>query len=461
MIEKKIQIVVVEDNETMRDGLVEVLTLFGYKVESFERAETALHHLQTQTPDILVSDYKLPGITGLDLLEKMKSRYPEVAVVLITAFGSIELAVQAMQKGAADFITKPFSADEIGVKVERIIEQQVARKRLAKSEAENKYHRNIVDEKFNHGDIIGAAPAMQQVFKKIQKVAHTDASVIIYGESGTGKELVGWALHKNSHRREKPFIRVNCSALAEGLLESELFGHEKGAFTGAHRRKLGRFELAHEGTIFLDEIGEISPAMQVKLLRVLQEKEVERVGGETTIPVDVRIIAATNKNLEKEVEAGRFRDDLFYRLHIVPITLPPLRHRPEDIPLLAAHFLNRARKSFQRPDLELAPSAIKMLGEYHFPGNVRELENIIERAAVLSDSALLEADDLPLLVKKPTSVFMFPDDQLDLNETLAKMESALIEHALKLSHGVKAEAARKLGIKTTTLLYKISKYEMD
>ncbi len=457
-----LRIAVVEDNETMREGLEQVLQHFGHEVVSFGNGENALKQLRNgDKADVLISDYKLPGMNGLDLLGKAREHLPELEMMMITAFGSIDLAVQAMQKGAADFITKPFSADEIGVKVERIAERLLQRRKLRKLEAENQYFRREVEAEFNAGEIIGAAPSMQAVFKTIEKVAKTDATVIIFGESGTGKELVARAIHKNSARRENPFVRVNCGALAEGVLESEMFGHEKGSFTGALRKKLGRFELANEGTIFLDEIGDISPSMQVRLLRVLQEREFERVGGEETIHVDVRVIAATHRDLKAEVDAGRFREDLYYRLHIVPLTIPPLRQRLDDVTALANHFLTRAKSAFNRPGLQLDEQALQALAEYHWPGNVRELENVIERSAVLCDGDTISVEDLPLLVKDESAMLTLSEDEMDLNKAVDQVERALIERAMKLAHGVKAEAARKLGIKTTTLLYKLSKFGIE
>jgi DNA-binding NtrC family response regulator len=459
-MKEALHIFVVEDNATMRQGLEQVLAQLGFRVTAFERAENALARLSRSQPDILVTDYKLPGIDGVAFLEQARAARNNLEVVLITAFGSIELAVQAMQAGAADFITKPFSPDEIGVKLERLRQRILDRRELDRLAAENQYLRNQVEGEFNYGDIIGNAPAMQEVFRTLAKVAPTDSSVIIYGESGTGKELIARALHKNSLRREQAFIRVNCGVLAEGVLESELFGHEKGAFTGALRRKPGRFELAHRGTIFLDEIGDIPLGTQVKLLRVLQEKEFERVGGEETVRVDVRVIAATNRNLKEDVVAGRFREDLYYRLHIVPITLPPLRQRLNDLPVLVEHFLKRLGGELRKPGLVLDESALAAMRDYHWPGNIRELENILERAAVLCEGTRITIADLPPLVKDRAAVFSLPDDNLDLNATLEQIEKALIERAMTRAHGVKAEAARILGIKTTTLLYKLGKYGM-
>ncbi|MDQ7053463.1 MAG: sigma-54 dependent transcriptional regulator [candidate division KSB1 bacterium] len=457
----KPRVLVIEDNATMLDGLEQVLTYFEYPVQGVQKAEDALKAMRESVPDIVICDYKLPGMDGITVLEKIKADYPQVEVILITAFGSIELAVEAMQKGAADFITKPFSADEIGVKLERLAQQLAERQELARLTAENQYLRDRDAGEFNYGEIIGRSETIQGVFRTIEKVAPTDASVIIYGESGTGKELVARALHKKSPRRDGPFIRVNCGALAEGVLESELFGHEKGAFTGALRRRPGRFELAHGGTLFLDEIGDIPLATQVKLLRVLQEKEFERVGGEETIRVDVRIIAATHKNLQQEVKEGRFREDLFYRLHIVPITLPPLRDRLEDVPLLAEHFLRRLQAELKKPGLRIESEALKRLQAYSWPGNVRELENVLERAAVLCENNVITASDLPPLDGGRDDRGLISDENLNLNATLARVEQMLIRRALEKAGGVKSRAAQLLGLRTNTLFYKMEKYGLE
>ncbi len=456
-----LHIIVVEDNQTMREGLQQVLTHLGHTVSSFEKAEPALAFLQRETADLAIADYKLPGMNGIDFIGKARAVRPGIELVLITAFGSIELAVQAMQQGAADFITKPFSVDEIGVKIDRIAEAIRSRRVMQQLQDENRYLREEVAQEFNQGEIIGTSAQMQEIYKIIARAARSEASVIIYGESGTGKELVARALHKNSPRHHMPFIKVNCGALAEGIIESELFGHEKGAFTGALHRKRGRFELADHGTIFLDEIGEITPAIQIKLLRVLQEQEFERVGGEETLRVDVRIIAATNRDLQKEVEAGRFREDLYYRLHILPITLPPLRERLGDVPELARFFLEKLKRKHALIAREIDAHALAVLQEYHWPGNVRELENIIERAAVLCDHEVIGVDDLPPLSRDADAFLLQDHGDSDLTSILEKVERSLIRQAMRQAHGVKAEAARRLGIKTTTLMYKLSKYGLD
>ncbi len=454
----QLQIFIIEDNATMREGLEQVVRRLGHEAKTYASAEPAITALVAHPADIIISDYRLPGMDGLAFLEQVKLLQPTCEVIVITAFGSIDLAVQAMQKGAADFITKPFSPDELTVKLERLAERLRQRRELENLQAENLYLRQQEESQFNFGEIIGQSAPMQEVFRILKKAAPTDSSLIIYGESGTGKELVARAIHKNSSRSNGPFIRVNCGALTETLLESELFGHEKGAFTGALKRKRGRFELAHCGTIFLDEIGDISPALQIKLLRVLQEKEFERVGGEETVSVDVRVVAATHRNLKEEVAAGRFREDLYYRLHIVPINLPPLRQRPDDLPVLADHFLQRLGRELRKPNLQIDPAVLEMMKNYHWPGNVRELENVLERAAVLCEAEHITVADLPPLVKDRSAVFQLPSENLDLNRTLEEVERALIERAMSRAHGVKAEAARLLGIKATTLLYKLEKY---
>ena len=456
----KLHLYLIEDNAAMREGLEQVARRQGHEVKSFERAEAALQALATAPADLILSDYRLPGMNGLELLEKVKALRPACEVMVMTAFGSIELAVQAMQKGAADFITKPISPEELTLKLERFAQRLAQRRELESLQEQNLYLREQEEKQFNFGEIIGQAQPMQEVFRMLQKVAPTDSSVIIYGESGTGKELVARAIHKNSNRSTGPFVRVNCGALSETLLESELFGHEKGAFTGALKRKLGRFELAQAGTIFLDEIGDISPNLQIKLLRVLQEKEFERVGGEETVSVDVRVIAATHRNLKEEVASDRFREDLYYRLHIVPINLPALRQRLDDLPVLVEHFLQRLGHELRKPNLHIAPAALDMMRNYHWPGNVRELENVLERAAVLCEGADITLADLPPLVKDRNAILSLSDDNLDLNKTLEEVERAMLERAMTRAHGVKAEAARILGIKTTTLLYKLGKYGM-
>jgi two-component system response regulator HydG len=442
----------------MREGIARVVEKMGAVPIVATDAPQALQALAKSDFDVVVTDYKLPGGDGLTILRQVKERRPECEVMVITAYGTIELAVEAMQAGAADFITKPFSPEELRVKLEKLFERLWERRELRRLSEENLYLREEMEDRFHFGEIIGRSAPMQAVFRTIEKVAPQDSTVIIYGESGTGKELVARAVHRASPRRDGPFVRVNCGALTESLLESELFGHERGAFTGAVKRKKGRFELAHRGTIFLDEIGDISHALQVKLLRVLQEREFERVGGEETVSVDVRVIAATHKELRAEVAAGHFRDDLYYRLHIIPIYLPPLRQRREDIPVLVEHFISRLAVELRKPNLRIAPEAVEQLQNYDWPGNIRELENVLERAAVLCEGDTITALDLPVLGRTGGRVVELPNQEYNLNEVLESVERQLIERALAHANGVKAEAARLLGIKSSALYYKLEKY---
>jgi two-component system response regulator HydG len=377
-----------------------------------------------------------------------------------------------MKLGAADFITKPIQSEEFAVKVERILKEREERERLRKENValrvENAWLKEDVHVRY--GEIVGESPAMTNVFRWIERVARSDSTAMIYGESGTGKELVARAIHAASTRRDGPFIRVNCGALAEGLLDSELFGHEKGAFTGAERRRRGRFELAHGGTLFLDEISTISPTTQVRLLRVLQERELERVGGEETITVDVRIIAATNTPADTLLGGRGFREDLFYRLHVVPVTIPPLRERKNDIPLLIRHFIDKLRERTCSPVRIVSDAALARLVEHSWPGNVRELENVIERALVLADGERLEITDLPELAlaeeaHENGNGFAadpeLPQGGTDLTRVVEGMEERLLRQALSKARGVKAEAARLLGLKPSALYYKLEKYGID
>ncbi|MFZ5517620.1 MAG: sigma-54-dependent transcriptional regulator [Candidatus Zhuqueibacterota bacterium] len=457
------EILIVEDNATMREAMVAIVERMGYSCDQAENGRVALERLAANAYEFVVSDYKMEGKNGLEILNHIKGTTPATEVLIITAYGTIELAVDVMKAGAADFITKPFSHDEFRMKVERIFQRIQERKELSRISDENAYLRQELDEQFNYGDIIGQSDAMRKVYQTIDKVAQTDSSVLIYGESGTGKELVARAIHKASPRKNKPFVRVNCGALAETLLESELFGHERGAFSGAIKRKKGRFELADGGSIFLDEIGDISANMQLKLLRVLQEKEFERVGSEETIQVDVRILAATNKNLSDLVQQGTFREDLYYRLHIIPIYLPALRERTSDIPILIDFFLARFRSEFKRQHISISRDAVEKLVSYRWPGNVRELENVIERAFVLCDGDAIRSSDLPILTSEESH--KLPADlldrfQLNLNDTLYAVEKHLLERAMQQSDGNKSQAAKILGIKTNLLYYKLEKFGM-
>ena len=455
--QSKLRILIVEDNESMREGMVQVLRKEGHDVSEATNGSEGLSQAATRPFDLVITDYRMAGTDGLQLLKEIKKKAAETEVIVITAFGTIELAVEAMKAGAWDFIQKPFTKDELKLKVQRVIHVIQGRQASRRLIEENRYLKEEVESCFNFGEIIGQSPRMQEIYKTIGKVAASDTSIMIYGESGTGKELVARAIHQNSPRAEKPFVRVNCGALAEGVLESELFGHEKGAFTNAYRQKKGRFELAAHGTLFLDEIGDIPLSTQVKLLRVLQEKEFERVGGEETIRVDVRVITATNKDLMKEVEEGRFREDLYYRLHILPIHMPPLRERREDIPLLADHFLSRLSRERRKPDLQISEDGMALLTQYQWPGNVRELENVLERAVVLAEKSDITGESLAFMVSKPKGT-KIADTTMNLNDTLAAVEKEKLLQALDQTNGVKARAARLLGLKESALYYKLEKY---
>ncbi len=367
---------IIDDEPLIRLSMVDALKAVGYDVRAAATGQEGLQILNTDAIDILITDLRLPGMDGLEILHASKQRSPRTEVIMITAHGSVDTAVEAMKRGAYDYVTKPFSMDELLLIVDRVAKVLALRQ-------ENLLLREELEDKFSFQGILGKNDRMREVLEKIKLVAATDSTVLILGESGTGKELVANAIHRNSPRRDEALIKVSCAALPESLLEAELFGHEKGAFTGALRQKRGRFELAHRGTLFLDEIGEISPIVQVKLLRVLQERQFERVGGTETIEVDVRLVCATQKDLKKEVQLGRFREDLFYRLNVVPVRLPPLRERREDILVIAEHVLQMRAARMNKTLKGFSHGAQELLLRYSFPGNVRELENMVERAVAL------------------------------------------------------------------------------
>ena len=464
------EILIIDDHDTMREGLELLLRRRGHRTRSAESGKRGLDLLGEQAADLVITDLKMARMDGIEVLRRVKEASAGTEVMVITAHGTIETVVEAMKLGAADFITKPFSSEEFAVKVDRLLAERSARQRLQRENValrvENAYLREETQARY--GEIVGESPPMQEVFRWVDRVARSESTVMIYGESGTGKELVARAIHAGSPRRDGPFIRVNCGALSESLLDSELFGHEKGAFTGAEKKRRGRFELADKGTLFLDEIATVPHSTQVRLLRVLQERELERVGGEETIPVDVRIIAATNATPLSLRSDGTFREDLFYRLHVVPITLPPLRERREDIPTLVGHFIEKLARRTASPVRAAGEGALSRLAEYSWPGNVRELENVIERALVLANGEMLEEDDIPPLggvgrEKAPVALDLaaaseLPVGGLDLNRAMEGMEERLLREALAQAGGVKAEAARLLGLKPSALYYKLEKY---
>ncbi len=450
-MEATAKIIIVEDNPTMRLGMAESLRREGYEVFEFDNGPAALELFARQPAPLVIADLKMEPLDGIALLKKIKEIQPATEVIMVSAFGTVETAVSAMQLGAADFLTKPFPSEELRVRVKKVWEKIRQRRALDQLLAEKQL---LQEELFE--DIIGTSAPMQQLFELVRRIAPENSTILIEGESGTGKELIARAIHKHSPRARQPFIKINCGALNENLLESELFGHEKGAFTGAIRRKKGRFELADGGTLFLDEIGDVSPAMQVKLLRVLQEQELERVGGEETIRVDVRIICATHRNLSKLVMEGGFREDLFYRLSVIPLKLPPLRERKTDIPALAAHFLGKRRAAGK--EKRITPAGLELLMNYSWPGNIRELENLLERLQVISPGE--EIDPQLIAAHLGGSSFNAASnyEHLPLEEALAVFERNLILHALKKAEGVKNRAAKLLGIRTSTLYYKLEKY---
>ncbi len=452
-------ILIVDDEKNYPLILSAVLEEEGFETLTANGGEDALRLLDHSDVDLVLTDMKMPQMDGIELLQRIRARNPDIPVVMMTAHGTVERAVEAMQKGAHNFILKPFENSSLVLYVNRALEMH----RVVK---ENRRLRNAVESHYRFGNIIGKSRAMQEVFETIRKVAGTGATVLLEGESGTGKELAAKSIHFNSSRRDQPFVAVNCSALSENLLESELFGHEKGAFTGAIAKKKGRFELADGGTLFLDEIGELSQNLQVKLLRVLQERAFERVGGVRPVTVDIRVIAATNKKLKAEVEKGRFREDLFYRLNVIHITLPPLRQRIEDIRLLVDHFIKKYGSEGNRETrvTGIAAEVEKIFHNYPWPGNVRELENVMERAMILCAGDVVTASDLPKdfrqSVRTTAHLEGIPLDA-KLYDALALVERRMIERALKMANGVQAHAADLLGIGKSGLNQKIKKLGID
>ncbi len=453
-------ILIIDDNETIREGLAHTVRRMGHTVLKAANGAGGVD-LFKQNPEVafVITDLKMDGMDGVEVLQKIRELDAEVPIMIMTGFGTVETAVEAMKLGAFDFLTKPFAPELVRLKVERALELSAAHREKNKLAAHNEYLRDENEGRYRFADLIGASELMQKVFKTVEKVARTDSSVFIWGESGTGKELVARAIHTTSKRKDGPFIKVNCGALTETLLESELFGHQKGAFTGAIKTKLGRFELADGGTLFLDEIGDVPMSMQVKLLRALQEQEFERVGGEQVIKVDVRIISATNKDLDKEVAEGRFREDLYYRLHIIPMTLPPLRDRRDDIPVLVSHFIEKLAKRIN-PDIRgIADDALGRLMAYGWPGNVRELENVMEQSLVFAEGSQIGVEALPAMLQgQGDEERLDVPKEMSLPEILEDLERQLILKAFKKAGGVKTETARLLGIKTSALYYKLDKY---
>ncbi len=451
----KEKILIIDDDQMVGSILGEFLEAEGYEVNSVSDGEKGIEALNKEIFDIVFTDLKMPKVDGLMVLEELKKIQPDTIGVLFTGFGTIESAVKAMKLGAFDYITKPINFEELKITLDKAIEYRRLRR-------ENIFLRQQLKAKYRFENLIGDSEPMQAVFRLIEKIARTDSTVLIIGESGTGKELVARAIHFNSERHDRPLVPVNCGAIPEDLLESELFGHEKGAFTGALRTRIGRFEMANGGTIFLDEVGDMSPALQTKILRVLQEQEFERIGGLKTIKVNVRVLAATHRDLEMEIKNGRFREDLYYRLNVIPVNLPPLRDRRSDIPILIDHFLKRFNKEKKQSIEGISEEASKILINYNWPGNVRELENMNERLIILKGKGLIDVQDLPDKVKEfsPDDIFRnitLPDAGLDFNTAISQFEKEIILQALNKTNWVKNKAAKLLHMNRTTLVEKMKK----
>lgn len=442
-------ILIVEDEAKMRRLLELNLGEDGFTTFSAEDAETGLKLLQQNHIDLVVTDLKLPGMDGLEFLQSIKRQNEALPVVVMTAFGSVETAVEAMKSGASDYVLKPFSLTEMRMVIRKELDVRNLRE-------ENRSLREALGKRYSHPNVVARSPKMQEVLATVERVAPTNATVLLGGESGVGKDLIARAIHEKSRRANGPFLKINSTAIPENLLESELFGFEKGAFTGAVASKPGKFELADKGTLFLDEIGDVPPATQVKLLRVLQEREFERLGGTRTIKVDVRLIAATNRDLREALEQGTFREDLYYRLNVVPIDIAPLRERKEDIPDLVNLFVSRFAAESGKLIEGITPQAIEILVNYHWPGNVRELQNIVERACALSKGPQLEVSDIHIDVRPSKSGNGAPGF-LPEGMTLEQWEDEMVQEALRRANGNKSQAARLLGLSRNALRYRLSK----
>jgi len=446
------RILVVEDEDKLRRVVQLHLESAGFDVDGAPSAEQAMP-LAT-VANLVITDLRLPGMDGLEFIEQLQSRSIPAAIIVITAHGSVENAVQAMKRGAADFLQKPFSLDHLTTVVQKVMAVQSLR-------AENERLREQLDERYQFDNIIGRSAAMREIFHTVERVAPTRATVLLAGESGVGKDMIARAIHQHSPRKNHAFVKINCTALPENLMESELFGYEKGAFTGATASKPGKFEQADQGTAFLDEIGDVPGNIQVKLLRILQERQFERLGSNVTRNVDVRVIAATNADLRAALEEGRFREDLYYRLNVVPINIPPLRDRKEDIPFLAIHFVRKLSKELGSPAKEISPAAIDRLVEHSWPGNVRELENTIERSLVLASGEVLQPSEIRIETRNRPASTLAQAPLLPEGETLEHWEQMMIREALRRTNGNKSQAARMLGLTRNALRYRLSQMGLE
>ena len=447
------KILLVDDEAASREALVLLLKSNDYHLTGCGSGQEAFLLLQRERFDIVITDLLLPDVSGIDILKRVKEDSPLTEVILITGYASAETAVQAMKEGACDYITKPLNIDELRI----ILAKAVERHRLL---TENVYLKKQLRDKYEFANIVGNSPAMQKVFNLMKRIIKTDSTVLILGESGTGKEVVAKAIHFNGSRKDKPFIAVHCGAIPENLLESELFGFVRGAFTGANKDKIGKFEAANHGTILLDEIGTMPMHLQTKLLRVLQEQEVERVGSTRPIKIDVRVISATNQDLEEEVRKGTFREDLFYRLNVIPLRIPPLRERGEDILPLVRYFLEKNCREMKRPLMTIAKNAMEVLELYGWPGNVRELENVVERTVALTEDSVITVSDLPHQISE-MALTKVSERGVDMVKTITEIEKMMILEALSLTNGVKAKAAAMLNLNRTTLVEKMRRLGME
>ena len=453
------KILIVDDNPEVLKLIASILETNEYEVETVSRGESAIKKLDSNDYDMVLTDLMMPDVDGMQVLEHVKSRAFRTMCIILTGHGTIKSSVKAIKKGAFDYITKPVSPSELLIIVEKAL-------KFKNLEEENIRLRKELKGKYHYKNIVGTSQAIKKIYDLIEKVSDTDGTVLITGASGTGKELIARSIHYNSQRSDKPLVVINCGAVPEALLESELFGHEKGAFTGAYKKRIGRFELANGGTVFLDEIGEMSPALQIKLLRVLQEQQFERVGGTKTLHVDLRFIAATNKNLTTAINMEKFREDLYYRLNVIPIKVPSLKQRRSDIPLLIDFFLKKFQKTKDKKITSFSQSAMDSMWAYDWPGNVRELENVLKRLTILCEGPVVNMDDLPENIRD-VSGSSRPDeevilgDELNLNEAVQDYEKKIILEALEKTNWVKSKAAKLLNINRTTLVAKIKKQNIE
>ncbi|MEJ2657236.1 MAG: sigma-54 dependent transcriptional regulator [Desulfobacterales bacterium] len=453
------KILVVDDNPEVLKLIANILETNDYEVETVSIGELAVNKLESNDYDLVLTDLMMPDVNGMEVLEQVKSKSPRSMCIILTGHGTIKSSVEAIKKGAFDYITKPVSSSELLIIVEKAL-------KFKNLEEENKRLKKELKGKYHYKNIVGTSQVIKKIYDLIEKVSDTDGTVLITGASGTGKELIARSIHYNSQRSDKPLVVINCGAVPEALLESELFGHEKGAFTGAYKKRIGRFEMANGGTVFLDEIGEMSPALQIKLLRVLQEQQFERVGGTKTIHVDLRFIAATNKNLTTAINMEKFREDLYYRLNVIPIKVPSLKQRKSDIPLLIDFFLKKFQKAKDKKITDFSPSARDAMWAYDWPGNVRELENVLKRLTILCEGPVVNLDDLPENIKDVSGSSHMDEevilgDELNLNEAVQDYEKRIILEALEKTNWVKSKAAKLLNINRTTLVAKIKKQNIE